>query len=446
MHIISPHKKHESLGVDSFFAPESMLRFINKNGKLLPEQDLINFARKELSDSRKSFVDIGAHIGSYTFELATSFNHVHSFEPAQEAYNYLCSNVILKGLTRKTTTYNVAIGSSKKKEVFCVREIDGGTSGLPLFDENHEAVVGDNENSYPVNVETLDSFKLTNVGLLKIDVEGYELDVLKGAVKTLVRNNYPSILFECNYMIGCHPDNLKETFESAQEKLFVFLEDLGYSISRIKGSEMYIARRSTTLQNLLEDFIKNPHDNLNKFRLGYEYEKLGHCSSAMGYYLSCAENTDDDLLAYECLLRKAVAFRCIGGREAHVRNALQLAVSLLPQRPEAYYLMTVVYETTQDARDEDKWQQMYAWARTGENISKNFKGAPLLTDVGYIGDSLFLFQQAVCLWWMGRFSDSEKMFLYLKGTKTLNSHYQKYIENNLTSIRKSKPETTKINI
>lgn len=410
MYIISPHKKHESLGVDSFFAPESMLRFINKNGKLLPEQDLINFARKELSDSTKSFVDIGAHIGSYTFELATSFNHVHSFEPAQEAYNYLCSNVILKGLTRKTTTYNVAIGSSKKKEVFCVREIDGGTSGLPLFDENNEAVVGHNESSYPVNVETLDSFKLTNVGLLKIDVEGYELDVLKGAVKTLIRNNYPSILFECNYMIGCHPDNLEETFESAQKKLFVFLADLGYSISHIKESEMYIARRSTTLQNLLECFIKNPHDNLNKFWLGYEYEKLGHCSSAMGYYLSCAENTDDDLLAYECLLRKAVAFRRIGGREAHVRNALQLAVSLLPQRPEAYYLMSVVYEITRDARDEDKWQQSYAWASIGKEIDVIFKGESLLTDVGYEGYSALEFQQAVALWWMGRFSCAKDLF------------------------------------
>jgi FkbM family methyltransferase len=443
MHIVSPHKKHESLGAESFFAPDSMLRFINKNGSLLPEADLITFVRKEFSNSNKSFVDIGSHIGSYTFELADSFKHVYSFEPAHEAYNYLCSNIILKGLTTKTTTYNVALGSSKKKEVFCVREIDGGTSGLPLVDENNEAVVGHNENSYPVNVETLDSFKLINIGFLKIDVEGYELDVLKGAVNTLIRNNYPSILFECNYMIGCHPDNLQDTFKSAKQKLFVFLVDLGYSISHIKGTEMYIARRSTTLQNLLEHFIKNPDDNLNKFWLGYEYEKIGHCSSAMGYYLSCAENTDDDLLAYECLLRKAAAFRRIGGREAHARNALQLAVALLPRRPEAYYLMSILYEISQDARDEDKWQQAYAWARIGEEIALAFKGERLLTDVGYDGDFVLEFQQAVALWWIGRFSCARKLFNKLLENPFVTEHHREATLVNLKNLsnKKIKPNT-----
>ena len=200
--------------------------------------------------------------------------------------------------------------------------------------------------------------------------------------------------------------------------------------------------KMNTLQILLEKFINEPEDNLNKFWLGREYEQMGHASSAMGYFLSVAENTDSDLLAYECLLRKAICFRKQGDREAHVRNSLLLAVSLLPERPEAHYLLSVLYEVSKVSRDEDKWQQMYAWARTGENISKNFKGPSLLTDVGYLGDSLFLFQQAVCLWWMGRFSDSEKMFLYLKDTKALNSYYQKCIESNLTSIKGS---TTKIN-
>ena len=200
--------------------------------------------------------------------------------------------------------------------------------------------------------------------------------------------------------------------------------------------------KMNTLQILLEKFINEPEDNLNKFWLGYEYEDMGHASSAMGYYLSVAENTDSDLLAYECLLRKAICFRKQADREAHVRNSLLLAVSLLPERPEAHYLLSVLYELSKDNRDEDKWQQMYAWARTGENISKNFKGPSLLTNVGYIGDSLFHFQQAVCLWWMGRFSDSEKMFLELKNTKALNSHYQENIERNLISIHGS---ATKIN-
>ncbi len=76
-----------------------------------------------------------------------------------------------------------------------------------------------------------------------------------------------------------------------------------------------------TLQILLEKFIKEPNDNLNKFWLGYEYEKMGHTSSAMGFYLACAENTDNDLLAYESLLRKSLCFKTQTNRDIHRRNS-----------------------------------------------------------------------------------------------------------------------------
>ena len=439
MHVVSPNKKYTNLSSDSFFAPESMLEFIDNNEGFLPEADLIAFAKKEFSDSNKNFIDIGAHVGSYTFELADSFKHVHSFEPAQESYNYLCSNIAIKGLTSKTTTHNIALGSSKKKEIFCVRQIDGGTSGLPLFGDNNEPIIGDNEDSYLVNVDTLDSFELTNIGLIKIDVEGYELDVLKGSVNTLIKNNYPPILFESNGMLTGHPDLLNETFESAQKKLFVFLNDLGYSVSLLNKAEMYIARHKTSLQNLLEHFIKNPDDNLNKFWLGCEYENLGQLSSAMGYYLSCAENTNDDKLAYECLIRKAICFRAQGERETHVRNSLLLAVSLIPERPEAYYLLSQSYEISKDFRDEDKWHQAYAWARIGEKISKKFEVTPLLTKTPYHGDYLFSFQQAVSLWWVGRGSDSLKLFTQLKNNKKLDDRHKECVNYNLETLAMKQP-------
>jgi hypothetical protein len=198
--------------------------------------------------------------------------------------------------------------------------------------------------------------------------------------------------------------------------------------------------RYDSLQNLLERFVKNPCDNFNKFWLGYEYEKLGHLSSAMGYYLSCAENTDEDTLAYECLLRKAVAFTLIGGRGAHVRNALQLAVSLLPGRPEAYFLMSVAYETTQDSRHEDKWQQTYTWATIGKETASSFRGHSLLTNVGYDGDFTFEFQQAVALWRIGRFSCSRSLFNELIGNPGLTDRFREATLRNikfLSSTQKS---------
>ena len=60
-----------------------------------------------------------------------------------------------------------------------------------------------------------------------------------------------------------------------------------------------------TIQNKIEEYILDPDEPTNSFAVGYEYELIGQYASAMGYYLKCAELTDDDKLAYECLLRKA---------------------------------------------------------------------------------------------------------------------------------------------
>jgi hypothetical protein len=193
------------------------------------------------------------------------------------------------------------------------------------------------------------------------------------------------------------------------------------------------------LRSLLEYFIKNPNDDLNKFWLGYEYEKIGHLSSAMGYYLSCAENSDSDLLAYECLIRKSQCFRSQGEREIHARNTLLLAVSLIPERPEAYYFLSQAYEMSKDLRDEDKWQQTYAWAIMGENIAKKFKGPALLTKTAYHAKYLFPFQQAVSLWWIGRTNDSLKLFTQLKDNKDLDDRHKECVNYNLETLAMKKP-------
>ena len=73
------------------------------------------------------------------------------------------------------------------------------------------------------------------------------------------------------------------------------------------------------LQSKLEQYIEAPDVPENSFEVGWEYELIGQYASAMGYYLKCAELTDNDLIAYECLMRKAICFRYMGEREEHVK-------------------------------------------------------------------------------------------------------------------------------
>ena len=98
---------------------------------------------------------------------------------------------------------------------------DGGSNGIERFG------VDATKPTVQVETRTLDSFHLENVGFLKIDVEGHELAVLRGARGTLAANDYPPILFE-----SWRPDREQEGIPAVKlrEELFSFMQGLGYKL------------------------------------------------------------------------------------------------------------------------------------------------------------------------------------------------------------------------
>ena len=118
-----------------------------------------------------------------------------------------------------------------------------------------------------------------------------------------------------------------------------------------------------SLKIKLEEYIQDPDEPTNSFEVGREYELIGQYASAMGYYLKCAELTDDDKLAYECLLRKAQCYNELPDRQEHVRNCCLLAIGLLPSRPEAYHLISIFYEKA------GQWQESHAWSVAGQRLN-----------------------------------------------------------------------------
>lgn len=159
-----------------------------------------------------------------------------------------------------------------------------------------------------------------------------------------------------------------------------------------------------SLKIKLEEYIQDPDEPTNSFEVGREYELIGQYASAMGYYLKCAELTDDDKLAYECLLRKAQCYNELPDRQLHVRNCCLLAIGLLPSRPEAYHLISIFYEKA------GQWQESHAWSVAGQRLNGITVGDTLTTPVNFPGFFVLPFQEAVALWWLGRFKDSLKRF------------------------------------
>jgi FkbM family methyltransferase len=119
-------------------------------------------------------LDIGANIGVMTRIFAERAGHVHAFEPAPRALALLRENA-----PPNCTIHPVAIGDHEGVARF---------AELEALDESHLA-----EDGLEVALRTVDSLGI-RPDLIKIDVEGYEPQVLKGATETLRRG--PMLMFE----------------------------------------------------------------------------------------------------------------------------------------------------------------------------------------------------------------------------------------------------------
>ncbi len=127
-------------------------------------------------------VEAGANMGADTVPLARRVGptgHVLAIEPQRIVHQLLCANIALNGLVNVTTPW-CAVGAATGEAV--VPPIDYGQSqnfgGVALRTE------GAGER---VPVVPIDQFELMACALLKIDVEGMEQDVLRGAHATIKR-------------------------------------------------------------------------------------------------------------------------------------------------------------------------------------------------------------------------------------------------------------------
>ncbi len=135
-----------------------------------------------------TFADIGANVGSFTM-LASAHVGAKSltFEPVAATYAKLMRNVAVNQIEDKVTAYNAAMGSK-------IGEIDF-TNTLDTM--NHVAEKGDTK-IVKVKVVTLDDIVEHHQVpiLLKIDVEGFETEVIKGAENTLNQDALKAIIIE----------------------------------------------------------------------------------------------------------------------------------------------------------------------------------------------------------------------------------------------------------
>ena len=184
----------------------------------------------EYFDFSKDFIDIGARYGEFTFHLAGVFNHTYAFEPNKKSAALIHVNCLLSNTINKVDVFNDYLSDCKKEVKYngwCNTE-DKNICAEKLTEtvkEYHDGEHLDN-NIYEIKTNTLDEYSFDNVGFIKIDVEGAEYDVIKGAAGTIIRNNCPPILFELLEDEYFKTEELKEKYKN---DLYSLLYSLGYS-------------------------------------------------------------------------------------------------------------------------------------------------------------------------------------------------------------------------
>lgn len=153
----------------------------------LPDYEELMFLRRYLCEEDVVY-DVGANAGAYAVFAVGCGANVIAFEPVPQAFRRLRENVELNSAVGPITTLNCAVGGEAGR----LRMTTGLGTG------NHMLRSGESVPSVEVAVVTLDEVVRNHPmpTFLKVDVEGHELEVLKGANRILESTGLEGLLLE----------------------------------------------------------------------------------------------------------------------------------------------------------------------------------------------------------------------------------------------------------
>jgi FkbM family methyltransferase len=204
------------------------------HGLVFPFQDYFNRfgenilgfgqgARNETLKHVKNFrnaVDIGAHVGISVHQWAPLFEQVYAFEPMIDHYNCLTKNT---AKFPNVKCFNNAMSNQSRMLHGAYRTMKNSGS-FQLVDDEFVAVNRKNAKIYDIPSKRLDDFALDNVDMIKIDVEGWEFEVLKGAEQT-IRRCQPILMVEYTHG-GGRENKSMHTYDIAE--YHAFIDSIGY--------------------------------------------------------------------------------------------------------------------------------------------------------------------------------------------------------------------------
>jgi FkbM family methyltransferase len=201
------------------------------NGERLIQATVLRYA---LPDEKTVVFDVGANVGDWTKAILEQANfraglEVHAFEPCSGTYDILVNRIRISEAHAKVIPVRKACSSSSGVGSLNIVGVGAGTNSLTCT----EQTAGVEQ----VELTTIDDYcqasRIDQISLLKVDAEGHDLSVMKGATGMIQRHAIDVLQFEYNQRWIFNGSFLRDVFN--------MLAPLGYSIGKITshGVEFY---------------------------------------------------------------------------------------------------------------------------------------------------------------------------------------------------------------
>jgi FkbM family methyltransferase len=175
----------------------------------------------KIIEDKRTAIDIGGNLGLWSRVMCLDFKNVQAFEPVTEYCDYFVKNA------PEANLHNIGL-SDKAGELVMACATDGSCGDTaPLVNKRKEKAL------QIVEVVLLDDYQFTDVDFIKIDCEGYELHVLRGAEQTIIENK-PVIIVEQKPGKG-------KKYGYADDAAVKYLKSLGMKVHQIISGD-YIMR------------------------------------------------------------------------------------------------------------------------------------------------------------------------------------------------------------
>lgn len=215
-------------------------RYISQKGKPLEYKEL-DFLRGAIKNKSAIILDVGANVGIYSVLLAEATKEatcVYSFEPNPDMRKRLQKNIDLNGLSC-VEIVPYAIGAEEKEAQLFIPLKNKGEASLTKVNSDFE--------TQPVQVRTLSSFNINlsayDVSILKVDVEGHELDVLVPYLRTAEVSQRPTFIqFETRHLSSEHLCEIQSLLAQAGYKLV--LKNSLNSIYKLPQKTLFSCQRN----------------------------------------------------------------------------------------------------------------------------------------------------------------------------------------------------------